>query len=192
MSTLIGRLAQEKFASLIDQWLRENAGKIGNGGRSLPDRPARIAPQPHAPNCVPIRDGRVSNAANGANRALALDRNEFEAANERLCATLKRLAPRAGWLCEKPLYPRFEDAARIRLAGYACRLSGCVVNRDFLGFRKQRFVSFHTYSWSWDGTIDEEWLGEKIAEGKDRAYRLSDHRTPETRKAIGIPWVRED
>lgn len=191
MSTSISRPAQEAFAVLIDQWLQANADQLGIHGGTRSDGCDQIALIRSASKCGATANDAAIYAANCADRAQGLDRREFELANERLCAALRRMAPNVDWLCERPLYPRFEDVARLRLAGYSCRVSGYVVKRNIVGFRKRWFTAFDTYSWSWDGTIDEEWLGDKIFGGQHRSYRLSDHRTPETRMLIGMPWVRE-
>src|SRR5262245_19473349 len=139
MGALIIRLAQERYASLMDQWIEEDAAKLAVGAYPAPYQRSAIAFEPDLSESVPITNDTASEVVNIANRAVLLERNQFEAANERLYATLKRLAPNAAWFCENRFYPRFEDAAQLRLAGYACRWRGCVVDRNFLGFRKQRF-----------------------------------------------------
>src|SRR5262249_41504233 len=50
--------------------------------------------------------------------------------------------------------------------------------------------SFHTFSWSWDGIVDEVYLAEKITRGKCNGYLLSNNLTRDVRGKSGEPWQR--
>jgi hypothetical protein len=95
-----------------------------------------------------------------------MQRKEFNDANDLLHKALTRLTPNGVWDVDKP-YPT--HGLRGELVGYLTQHQGRIAMRGFLGFERVRWILFQTYSWSWDGTIDEAWLIDKIANSPNRS-----------------------
>src|SRR5262249_55723400 len=101
-----------------------------------------------------------------------MNRKEFKAANERLGDCLKRIAPDLCWYGD---CGRLFDGLRISMDG---RAKG----------RAEKL--FNTYSWSWDGIVDEDYLAEKITRGKHNGYLLSDNMPRDVRGKSGDLQVK--
>jgi hypothetical protein len=114
----------------------------------------------------------VGQGGNGVNK------REFETANRRLGDALKRVAPELDW---------YDDTARA-FDGYQCVWNGVASPRSFRSSHIAK--SFHTYSWSWDGSIDEAYLLEKIRTGRYQTYGLSDSLLPDLRAREAMAWER--
>ena len=103
---------------------------------------------------------------------------DFETENERLGQTLRQVAPEFNW---------YGECSHL-FDGYQYVWRGVGPGRYF--FSSSRVAkSFYTYSWSWDGSIDEAYLAQKIRAGKSETYLLSDNLQPHRRTREEKAWA---
>jgi hypothetical protein len=107
-----------------------------------------------------------------------VNKREFETANRRLGDALKRVAPELDW---------YDDTARA-FDGYQCVWNGVASPRSFRSSHIAK--SFHTYSWSWDGSIDEAYLLEKIRTGRYQTYARGEQKNIAPQADALLRWTR--